>query len=63
MSIPSKHAGPTIVEAAHSQNAFTIIMGTRGLSKMKKVLMGSVSDYVVQNADIPVIVIRNRESL
>lgn len=38
-------------------------MGTRGRNKLKKVLLGSVSDHVVKNADIPVIVVRKKSEI
>ena len=58
LSIPAKNAGQAIIEAAVEEGAFAIVMGTRGRNKLKKVLLGSVSDYVVKNASIPVIVVR-----
>ena len=61
LSVPSKNAGQTIIETAHEEGAFAIVMGTRGRSKIKKAILGSVSDYVVQNADIPTIVVRKHE--
>ena len=62
LSVPSKHAGQTIIDTAREEGAFAIVMGTRGRSKIKKAILGSVSDYVVQNADTPTIVVRKRES-
>jgi len=31
-------------------------MGSRGLSGVKKQILGSISEYVVQNAGIPVLI-------
>lgn len=49
--------GETICEQAEKLGADQIIMGTRGLSKFKKMLLGSVSSYVSQHAGVPVTVI------
>lgn len=61
LSVPSKTPGQTIIEMAKEEGAFAIVMGTRGRSKIKKAILGSVSDYVIQNADIPTIVVRKNE--
>ncbi|KAK9086294.1 hypothetical protein Syun_028688 [Stephania yunnanensis] len=36
-----------------------IVMGSRGLGKIERVFLGSVSDYVVDTATCPVIVVKN----
>jgi len=43
---------------AENENATLIVMGTRGLGKVRRTIMGSVSDYVVHHAHCPVIVCR-----
>jgi nucleotide-binding universal stress UspA family protein len=50
--------GEAIIEAARSENATMIVMGTRGMGTIRRTIMGSVSDYVVHHADIPVIICR-----
>ena len=60
LSVPDKQAGPAIVDTAREENAFCIVMGTRSRSKLKKALMGSVSEYVSKNSDVPVIVVRRK---
>ncbi len=44
---------PTV---ALDHNAEMIVMGARGLGKLKRALLGSVSDYVLRKANIPVLV-------
>lgn len=51
--------GEAIVQASKSENASMIVTGTRGLGTFSRTIMGSVSDYVVHNASIPVIIVRN----
>jgi nucleotide-binding universal stress UspA family protein len=61
LSVPSKTPGQTILDTAREEKAFCIIMGTRGRSAIKKAILGSVSDYLVKNAEIPVIVVRKKK--
>ncbi len=44
------HPSHTIVETAHEEGFDMIVIGSRGLSGFKKVLLGSVSGAVVQEA-------------
>lgn len=48
--------GEAIVEAAIEENADLILVGTRGLSKMRRTFLGSVSDYCVHHSPVPVLV-------
>lgn len=50
--------GEIIVRLAEEENATMIVMGTRGLGKVRRTIMGSVSDFVVHHAHCPVIVCR-----
>jgi nucleotide-binding universal stress UspA family protein len=50
--------GEVIVDVAEHENATLIVMGTRGLGKVRRTILGSVSDYVVQHANTPVTVCR-----
>ncbi|KAI9596320.1 hypothetical protein BDF19DRAFT_438750 [Syncephalis fuscata] len=49
----------TICDTAKDTRASLIVIGSRGLSAMKRVLIGSVSDYVVKHAECPVLVVKS----
>ena len=55
--VSGKKPGPAVVEFADQVKADMIIMGTRGLGAIKRMVLGSVSTYVLQNAPCPVSVI------
>lgn len=48
----------TIVEYAEAHHCDLIILGSRGLSGLKELVLGSVSHNVVQHASIPVLIIK-----
>lgn len=52
------HPGHEIVTYASVNKPDAIIMGSRGLSTVRSLLLGSVSQYVVQHADCPVMIVR-----
>jgi len=47
----------TIVDAADREHPDIIVMGTRGLSGVKSVMLGSVSHAVAQHASHPVLIV------
>jgi nucleotide-binding universal stress UspA family protein len=49
-----------LTELASEVRADLVIIGSRGLGPIKKMIMGSVSDYIVHNCDCPVIVAREK---
>jgi nucleotide-binding universal stress UspA family protein len=61
-----KAAGPvwrTIVETADRHDAAAIVMGSRGLTGVRSMLLGSVSSAVMHHADRPTLVIhRSRDA-
>ena len=55
-----KATGPvwkTIIETADRHDAAAIVMGSRGLTGVRSMLLGSVSGAVVHHADLPTLVI------
>ena len=51
-------ADEEIVDVAHDMEAGFIVMGSRGHGRMRRALMGSVSDSVVRHAHCPVTIVR-----
>ena len=51
-------AGQGIVAAAEAEGADMVIVGTRGMDRAGRFLLGSVSDYVVYHSACPVMVAR-----
>jgi nucleotide-binding universal stress UspA family protein len=54
----AKSAATTIIEYAESENIDLIIIGSRGRTSFKKLLLGSVSSDIIKNAHCAVLVIR-----
>uniref|UniRef100_A0A0B6YSD2 UspA domain-containing protein n=1 Tax=Arion vulgaris TaxID=1028688 RepID=A0A0B6YSD2_9EUPU len=52
-------SGEAIIAAAKEENASLIVVGTRGMSKVRRTFIGSVSDYVLHHSDVPVLICRN----
>jgi nucleotide-binding universal stress UspA family protein len=50
-----------IIAEAADVGASAIVIGSRGLTGLKSVLLGSVSHAVLQHADLPVIVAPSAE--
>ncbi|KAL6970233.1 hypothetical protein U1Q18_029935 [Sarracenia purpurea var. burkii] len=50
-----------ICEAIDSIPLSCLVIGNRGLGKLKRVIMGSVSNYVVNNGSCPVTVVKHAD--
>ncbi|XP_033745547.1 universal stress protein in QAH/OAS sulfhydrylase 3'region-like [Pecten maximus] len=55
----SHKPGHAIVDVANRAGAGCIVTGTRGLGKVRRTFLGSVSDHVIHHAQCPVLVCRN----
>ena len=53
--------GESLVEAAKEEHAAMIIVGTRGMGKVRRTFLGSVSDYCVHHSHVPVLVCRHKD--
>lgn len=51
-------AGEAIVAVAEKEKANLIVTGTRGMGKLRRTFLGSVSDYVIHHSKCPVLVCR-----
>jgi nucleotide-binding universal stress UspA family protein len=51
-------ADEEIVELAHSIEAGLIVMGSRGQGRLRRALLGSVSESVIRHAHCPVTIVR-----
>lgn len=56
------HEAQEILKAARQTRAELVVVGSRGLTGLRRLLLGSVSHKVVRNASCSVLVIRSRES-
>jgi len=50
--------GRKIVSFAQKNNFDLIVIGSRGMGKMKEIFFGSTSNYVVHKSKIPVLIIK-----
>ncbi|VDI63637.1 Hypothetical predicted protein [Mytilus galloprovincialis] len=56
--VEAKSAGEGVVHEANELGANVIITGTRGYGKVRRTILGSVSDYIIHHSSVPVIVCR-----
>ena len=50
--------GESIISAAGAESVDLVVVGTHGRGTIGRLLLGSVSEYVVRNAPCPVLVVR-----
>ena len=56
------HAAETLADEATPERSSLVIMATRGLSALEHLLLGSVAQYVVRHAAVPVLTLRPSQS-
>ncbi|MFN2613919.1 MAG: universal stress protein [Actinomycetota bacterium] len=57
-----QHPGEALVEVADERDAQLIVVGSRGLSRARRMLMGSVSNRVAHHAPCDVLIVRSGPS-
>jgi nucleotide-binding universal stress UspA family protein len=58
----SGHAGIELLKRAEAADHDLIVMGSRGRGAVRSAVLGSVSHYVLNHADVPVLIVRDREA-
>jgi len=61
MDYPPEEVGEAILDITNNEKADLLILGSRGLSEFRGLLLGSVSHRVLQRAGCPVLVIKGEE--
>ena len=56
-------AGKTICRVVKDEDVQLVVLGSRGKSSLQRTLMGSVSNYCVHHAHVPVLVVPHGERL
>lgn len=54
--------GGEIANYAEEINADVVVMGTHGRSGLKRIALGSVTEYVIRNTHIPVLAVEQKKS-
>ncbi|MHB8792287.1 MAG: universal stress protein [Thermoleophilia bacterium] len=58
MDYPPEEVGDALLDIIKNESADLMILGSRGLSEFKGILLGSISHKVLQRAECPVLVIK-----
>ncbi|XP_041347709.1 universal stress protein Slr1101-like [Gigantopelta aegis] len=58
VALDETKVGRAVCEFDNKVNANYIVTGTRGLGKVRRTLIGSVSDYIIHHSHSPVVVCR-----
>lgn len=52
------HPAEVIIQIAEQETIDLIVMGSRGLGKIKSLLLGSISNHVIHHAHCPVLIVK-----
>ena len=58
-SVHAESPGQGICQAVEEVGACLIVIGCRGMGKIRRTFMGSVSDYVLHHAHVPVLICKH----
>jgi len=61
VSEAAKSPGEALCRLAEDEQADMIVIGSRGLSAIKRAMIGSVSEYVVRNSGLPCLVVHQKQ--
>lgn len=59
--VHSKNPGEGVIQESIEVNANLIVTGTRGHGKIRRTILGSVSDYILHHSSVPVIICHHKE--
>ncbi|CAI9722155.1 stress in QAH OAS sulfhydrylase 3 region-like isoform X1 [Octopus vulgaris] len=59
--MPGEKPGHAVLEVSKQSGAIFIVTGSRGMGKIKRTVMGSVSDYILHHSPVPVLICRHKE--
>ncbi len=59
--IEAGDAGPMLVWVAEQEGFDAIVVGSHGKGRLKRLVLGSVSEHVMRHAPCPVLVVRDSD--
>ncbi|XP_012938996.1 universal stress protein PHOS32 [Aplysia californica] len=61
-AVSAKNPGDAILKTSEEEASDLIVIGCRGRSSLRRTILGTVSDYIVHHAAVPVVVCRYKTS-
>jgi len=61
-AVSAKNPGDAILRTSEEEECDLIVIGCRGRSTLRRTILGTVSDYIVHHAAVPVVVCRATKS-
>ena len=53
--------GDSIIKASEEQEVDLIVVGSRGQGALRRTILGSVSDYIIHHAHVPVMICKHED--